>query len=76
MKKNLTHIVAFIESTLKDFLETEADIVVGDIAVGLVFSIEPYDICHWATNMSREDGINLFSEVAKKMQKQFEEEKK
>ena len=37
-------------------------------ALAIAFTLEPdFDDCHWVTNVSREDGVALFSETAKKM---------
>jgi len=37
-------------------------------AFAIAFTLPPeYDVCHWATNVSREDGVKLFADTAKKM---------
>ena len=37
------------------------------IAIAFTAENEDYQECHWATNVSRENGITLFKETANKM---------
>jgi len=37
-------------------------------AMAIAFTLPPdYEICHWVTNVSREDGIEIFRNTATKM---------
>lgn len=41
-------------------------------AVAVAFVLSPdYDVCHWVTNVGREDGIKLFKMTADKMQSEL-----
>lgn len=44
----------------------------GRPAMAFAFALPPaYDDAHWVTNLSRQDGIILFEETAKKMKAQL-----
>jgi len=41
------------------------------VAFAICYTLPPdFDECHWATNVSRQDGIALFEETAMKMRAQ------
>jgi hypothetical protein len=44
----------------------------GRPAMAFAFTLPPaYDVAHWATNLSRKDGIKILEETAQKMKAQL-----
>ena len=63
LKEDLTPLVLSIEAAFQDFFPGQ-----DRPALAVAFTLPPgYDTVHWITNVSREDGIAIFEETAKKM---------
>jgi len=56
---------------VKDIVDVMKAHGVDDPAIAIAFTAknENYSTCHWATNVSRKDGITLFTETAENMRK-------
>lgn len=53
---------------MKDLLKVFKKHLNKKAAVAFAFTMDPdYKVVHWATNVSRKDGIDLFEKTAKKM---------
>ena len=60
---DLTSLATSLEATLRNYFGTEER-----PTLAIAFSLPPdYEDVHWVTNVSRDNGIQLFEQTAKKM---------
>jgi hypothetical protein len=61
--KDYSDLIKEIEKLFKDFLKTDKK-----PGLAIAMTLPPgYKDVHWMTNLSRDDGISLFQNTAKKM---------